>query len=68
MKAVAKLKVMGDMQVEVTLQMTVEEMRALVKMLREGPEPWPAWQLREVLQNALAKAEATFIGEHQLRE
>lgn len=65
MKATTQLEVRRDMRVSVTLDMTVEEMDAILEHTKDA-RAWPMHTLRAVLAESLSKARQAYSSDHVL--
>lgn len=59
MKARASLSVLPEMEITMTITMTVREMRSTVEAM-QSIGTWPAGRLREVISKSLQKASDSF--------
>lgn len=62
MRATTNLHVRDDMRVTVKLEMTIQEMRAILKLL-QGESAWPSTDLRIALNQSVSAAEAAYTSE-----
>lgn len=62
MKALTRLDVKPEMHVQVTLDMTIAEMDALLELTRENTR-WPMFTLRECLRQSLEVARQAYTSE-----